>query len=342
MKLITFTVPCYNSAAYMEKCLDSLLACAPEDELEIIIVDDGSTDRTAVIADRYASDHPLSVQVVHQPNGGHGEGINQGLRHATGLYFKVVDSDDWIDLACGQKLMARIRAEAQAASPVDLFIGNFVYEHVEDGTQRPMRLRNVFPAGQVIGWDGIRRFRMSQFLSMHTLYYRTAVLRESGLVLPKHTFYVDNLVAYIPLPHVRTLCYLDLDLYRYFIGRGDQSVTEANLIKRIDQHMLVNRILIESCSSELIARQDPKLRHYMKNFIRILMAVTSSIALLSDKDEDFAKNRALWQLLKAGHSSWYYGFRYGSAVTLVNLPGKIGHKTGLLGYRIAQKIVKFN
>ena len=95
-KLITFAVPCYNSAAYMEHCVDTLLQGG--DDIEIILVDDGSTkDDTPAICDRYAEQYPDIVRAIHQPNGGHGEGVNQGLRNARGIYYKVVDSDDWVD-----------------------------------------------------------------------------------------------------------------------------------------------------------------------------------------------------------------------------------------------------
>ncbi len=95
MKLLSIAVPCYNSQAYMKKCVESLLYGG--DEVEIIIVNDGSKDDTPCIAEEYASKYPDVVKTVHQPNGGHGEAVNAGLRNATGLYFKVVDSDDWVD-----------------------------------------------------------------------------------------------------------------------------------------------------------------------------------------------------------------------------------------------------
>ena len=97
MKLITFAVPCYNSAAYMDHCIQTLLSAGPE--AEIILVDDGSTDETPQKADEWAGQYPEIIRVIHQPNGGHGEGVNQGIRHAQGLYYKVVDSDDWLDEA---------------------------------------------------------------------------------------------------------------------------------------------------------------------------------------------------------------------------------------------------
>ena len=96
MKLLSIAVPCYNSEDYMRHCIETLLPGG--EDVEIIIVDDGSTkDRTAEIADEYAAKYPGIVKAVHQENGGHGEAVNTGLRNATGLYFKVVDSDDWLD-----------------------------------------------------------------------------------------------------------------------------------------------------------------------------------------------------------------------------------------------------
>ena len=100
-KLITFAVPCYNSAAYMCHCIETLLSAG--EQAEIILVDDGSVkDDTPAICDEYAAKYPTIVKAIHQENGGHGEGVNQGIRNATGLYYKVVDSDDWLDTDAGQ------------------------------------------------------------------------------------------------------------------------------------------------------------------------------------------------------------------------------------------------
>ena len=95
MKLLSIAIPCYNSQDYMEKCIESLLVGG--EEVEILVVDDGSSDRTAEIADAYAAKYPTIVKAIHQENGGHGEAVNAGIRNATGLYFKVVDSDDWVN-----------------------------------------------------------------------------------------------------------------------------------------------------------------------------------------------------------------------------------------------------
>ena len=132
-KLITFAVPCYNSAAYMRHCVDTLLTAG--EDAEIILIDDGSTkDDTPAICDEYAAKYPGVVRAIHQENGGHGEGVNQGIRHAAGIYYKVVDSDDWLDTDALAKVLDRLRLLLHRGTAPDLMLCNYVYEHTEDGT----------------------------------------------------------------------------------------------------------------------------------------------------------------------------------------------------------------
>ena len=106
MKLLTFAIPSYNSQDYMEHCIESLLPGG--EDVEILIVDDGSKDNTAEIADSYERKYPGIVRAIHQENGGHGEAVNAGIRNATGLFFKVVDSDGWVDYEAYRKVLAKL------------------------------------------------------------------------------------------------------------------------------------------------------------------------------------------------------------------------------------------
>ena len=138
MKLLTFAIPCYNSEAYMEKCIESLLPGG--DDVEILIVDDGSHDRTAEIADAYEKKYPGIIRAIHQENGGHGEAVNTGIRNATGLYFKVVDSDDWVDLDAYRKILDKLREISGGDRVLDMFIANYVYEKEGVKHKKVMRL----------------------------------------------------------------------------------------------------------------------------------------------------------------------------------------------------------
>ena len=339
-KLITFAVPCYNSAAYMDHCVRTLLTGG--DDIEIILVDDGSTkDDTPAICDRYQAEYPDIVRAIHQENGGHGEGVNQGLRHAQGMYYKVVDSDDWLDEAALKAVLDKLRAFAGAEQPLDLFIANYVYEHVEDNTQKVMKYTNVFPEGRVFTWNEIGRFRPSQYLLMHSVIYRTQLLRDCGLELPKHTFYVDNIFVYQPLPYVKSMYYMDLDLYRYFIGRADQSVNESIMVKRVDQQLRVTRHMID-CQDLDELKDQKRLHAYMVHYLSVMMAVSDIFLLLDGSDEAKAKRTGLWQYLKDHVSTGVYrAVRYNlGGLTDLKFPG--GDKLTLGVYRQLRKVFKFN
>ena len=340
-KLITFAVPCYNSAAYMDHCVESLLAGGGD--IEIILVDDGSTkDDTPAICDRYAEQYPDIVRVIHQPNGGHGEGVNQGIRNARGIYYKVVDSDDWLDRDALVKVLDKLRQFVRDGKLVDLLVANYVYEHVEDNTQRLVHYHNVFPVGRVFGWKHIGRFRPGQYLLMHSVIYRTQILRDCKLELPKHTFYVDNIFVYQPLPHVKNIYYMDVDLYRYFIGRADQSVNESVMISRVDQQLRVTYHMIDAIDLRQVGRQNRKLGKYMYNYLAIMMAISSIFLTMDGSPEALGKKTQLWEYLRTVDAGLYHRMKYFSIPAATNLPNAPGRRLSVRLYRLARRIYKFN
>ena len=340
-KLITFAVPCYNSADYMDHCVETLLAAGPE--AEIILVDDGSTkDDTPAKCDAWVERHPDIIRAIHQENGGHGEGVNQGIRHAQGLYYKVVDSDDWLDTAALAKVMEKLREFSKLPAPVDMVIANYVYEHVEDNTHKAMGYRNVFPTGQIFTWDDIGHFRASQYLLMHSVIYRTQLLRACGLILPKHTFYVDNIFVYQPLPYVKTMYYLNVDLYRYFIGRSDQSVNESVMAGRIDQQVRVTKIMIDAHDLSLIRQSQKRLGRYMFNYLSMMMTISSIFSVIANTPESLGMRTELWEYLRKKDPALYRRCRYRLTNVGTNIPGYQGRKLSVTLYRLARKIYKFN
>ena len=144
MKLLSIAIPCYNSAAYMENCIKSLLPGG--NEVEILIVDDGSTkDNTAEIADRYEKEYPGICKAIHQENGGHGAAVNAGLKAATGIYFKVVDSDDWVDVKSYKKILAKLKEFVEKDDLPDMVIANYVYEKVGAKRKKVIHYENALP-----------------------------------------------------------------------------------------------------------------------------------------------------------------------------------------------------
>ena len=342
MKTITFAVPCYNSAEYMDKCIESIMAFEDgRGDLEILIVNDGSTDETASKADAWHERYPDTIYAIHKENGGHGSAVNAGLASARGRYFKVVDSDDWLDEQAMRPIMRYLVSQSELRDATDLVIANYVYEKVFENTRTAIDYKNVFPEGREFTWDEIRRFRASQYLLMHSVIYRTELLRDIKLQLPEHCFYVDNIFVYVPLPAVYSIRYFNVDMYRYFIGREGQSVNESTMMKRIDQQLRVTRFMIDAID---LGEDVPskKLRKYMENYLSMMMCICSVFLRMINTPESEQKRRDIWAYLLDKRPNMYPLIRDNILNLGTNLGGEVGRRLGLGGYRLAQKIFKFN
>lgn len=339
-KLISFVVPCYNSADYLDKCVESILKCPGN--IEIILVNDGSTkDNTSEKIHAWEDKHPGTVVAIDQENKGHGGAINTGLAAATGLYFKVVDSDDWLDEAALKKVSDFLGRQAQSNRPIDMLVSNYVYEKVYENTSTIIRYSNVFPEETVCSWDDLGHFHQSQYLLMHSIIYRTQVLRDCKLQIPEHCFYVDNIFVYVPLPEVKLMAYLNVDLYRYFIGREDQSVNEKVMLGRIDQQLRITRFMIDAVDLS-DSSMNKHTQAYMINYLSMMMCICSVFLRMEVTEETEQKRHDIWQYLKNKDAALYSKVRHRLVNVGTNLPTAIGRKFGLGAYHLAQKIFKFN
>ena len=338
MKLLSIAVPSYNSQDYLDRCIATLLPGG--DEVEILIVDDGSKDRTAEIADEYEKKYPGIVRAIHQPNKGHGGAVNTGLAAATGLYFRVVDSDDWLDFDAYAIALATLRTLHAQHNDVDLFLSNYVYEKEGKKHKRVIHFEGVLPEDRVFTWDEIGHFKLGQYLLMHTMIYRTELLRSTGLQLPEHCFYVDNIFCYVPLQYVQKLYYKNIDLYRYYIGRDDQSINEKVMIKRIDQQLKVNRLMVTSMDFKAIPNRKQAKTIY--NYLEIITTVSAILLLLDGSPEALAKRKDLLDYIYKKSKRLYVRFKYGILGTVVTLPLKTGRLAALEAYKLFQKFYGFN
>lgn len=338
MKLMTAVIPCYNSAAYMSHAIETLLTGG--NDMEIIIVNDGSSDDTQKIGESYQEKYPRIVRIVSQENGGHGEAVNTGLANATGLFFKVVDSDDWVNEQALKDVLSKLKELVADGNSPDLFLANYVYEKVGAKRKKVINYHWALPKDEIFTWNDIMHFRQSQNILMHSTIYRTKLLKDCGIILPKHTFYVDNIFVYQPLPFVKTMYYMDVNLYRYFIGRDDQSVNEQVMIKRIDQQLKITKIMIESHNLQQI--KPKKLRDYMIKYLSMMMTVSSVFLIKEGSDESIAKKDELWDYLKTYDKRLYKKIRSHILGRTLNLPGKFGRRIVEVGYNISRKIYGFN
>lgn len=137
--------------------------------------------------------------------------------------------------------------------------------------------------------------------------------------------------------------YLNVDLYRYYIGREDQSVNEQVMIRRIDQQLKVNYHIIDDYNiSNSLEVSNMKLRHYMRNYLEIIMVVSYIMLIRSKTEENLQKKYELWNYLKENDKRTYYWMKWSILGRSMNLPGKSGWKISEMAYNLAQKFVGFN
>lgn len=338
MKLLTVAIPCYNSQEYMRHAVETVLVGG--EDVEILLVNDGSTDNTASIADELAAEHPNIIRAIHKENGGHGSAVNCGLENATGAYYKVLDSDDWFDREAFLKVLDVLRDFVRDGNGVDMLLANYVYEKPSLHKHKAIRYDGVFPENRVFGWNDVKRFKMSQNILMHSVIYRTRLLRDCDLELPEHTFYVDNIFVYNPLPFVKTMYYVNTDLYRYFIGREDQSVNEKVMIGRIDQQIRVNKLMIDAY--DLTKIRNKKLRDYMVKYLTMMMTISSVFLIKDGSEESLAKREDLWNYLKSQNKGMFRMVNKMALSRPMQIRNRAGRKIVVWGYSLSQKIYGFN
>ncbi len=338
MKYISFAIPCYNSEEYMAHAVESILIGG--EDVEILIINDGSKDGTLRIAREFEEKYPTIVRVIDKENGGHGDAVNAGLKNATGKYFKVVDSDDWVDEHSLLKILELLRGWNEHDMEVDMLISNYVYEKVGAQHKKVIHYRDVLPENEIFSWKDAGHFGIAQYILMHSVIYRTELLKLNQLELPKHTFYVDNIYVYYPLPFVKKMYYLDVNFYRYYIGREDQSVNEKVMISRLDQQIFVTKTMIDMYQMKQISNK--RLRNYMTNYLAIMMTISSILCIRSKKEENLEKKKELWKYLKVRQRGVYWKIRHSILGQTINLPGKSGRKISSFAYVVARRFIGFN
>ncbi|APX71978.1 glycosyltransferase family 2 protein [Companilactobacillus allii] len=231
-KLLSIVIPSYNVGNTLSNILDNLVNCHTLDRLDILVVNDGSTDQTAKIADKYVAEYPESIQLITQVNGGHGSTINTGIKYATGRFFKVVDGDDWLDSANLDRFVNLLKLE-----DVDLVLTPFWV--FNDKTKRKY-VKEI--KSEDIRWNQkyyLKDRKIAPVPSMHTYTLRTKLLKENGIKIDEHAYYVDIEYILYPIPYVKTYKFVNLPLYNYRVNQADQSITLGNMVKNSKQHEMV-------------------------------------------------------------------------------------------------------
>lgn len=243
MKILSIIIPSYNSEQYLDKCIRSLLAPEVLDKLDIMIVNDGSADGTAAVAEKYCAAYPDSVRLISQENKGHGGALNTGFAAAAGKYLKPIDADDWVET---ENLPQFVHLLENCSSDVVL-----THHHTIDIGTGEIKNWRSYPKefGRSYSLDEIMADWKSfdRSLTFHGITYNTAFYRQYGIQLSEHVFYEDHEYATFPCCHAKTVTPFDLFVYDYRIGDVQQSVSEANQLKRISHtEAVLKRMILEA------------------------------------------------------------------------------------------------
>lgn len=223
-KILTIVVPTYNAEEYLRDNLESL--CVPDimNDIEVLIVNDGSTDGSLDIALEYVQQYPDTYRVITKENGGHGSGINCGIKNAVGKYFKVVDADDWVNAAAFSELILVLKS-----SNADIVYSGFLWTYDYAGKEKSQfetkaEIKKPFPNviyQKIYQFDDIAD---KLYVKMHNMTIKTAILKDNNIFIDEHCYYVDAEYITYPIPYVKTICFVDAFVYYYRVGRVGQSV----------------------------------------------------------------------------------------------------------------------
>lgn len=232
--VLTVAISAYNVEKYIGRAMKSLAESNTDSEIEVLIVNDGSTDSTAEIAERFAKKYSY-VRVIHQENGGYGAAINTGIREAAGKYFKLLDGDDWVNPEGFSRLIAILKQTEE-----DLILCDYQEIYLKEKKKRSISYG--FPAGETLS---VNELNVDYFISMHSHVFKTEILKKMPKKLDEHSFYVDMEYVLYPLPFIKSFRYEKVNVYEYRLDRTGQSVSAEGFRKHYKEDAGVLDSLVE-------------------------------------------------------------------------------------------------
>lgn len=297
-KILTISIAAYNVEEYLDTLMNSIIKADRNEELEVLIINDGSKDSTLQKAKKYAEDNPDTIIVVDKENGGHGSTINKGIKLATGKYFKIIDGDDWVESEGLANLVDYLKEAYE-----DMVLTDYRECYMQSNAYKNMRenfaaTRKAISIGQVIDFTSIAD--TIDRLQMHMITFKTELLKDNNICVDEHCFYVDTEYVFYVLPHIKTASYLDCTVYCYRLGREGQSMTSESLRKHAEDHIRVNLAIIrkygrcENAVSDGVRRQmDTLVYNVTMLTYRILLSMNYNKALgekIRSVDEHLLEN----------------------------------------------------
>lgn len=333
-KVLTIVVPTYNAEKYLRDNLESFCIDEVLEDIDILIVNDGSKDGSLAIAEEYVEKHPGSIRVISKENGGHGSGVNCGIEHAVGRYFKVVDADDWVEKYAFINLVRYLK-EADD----DLVYSGFLwaYDNGEasiEEFQKKAELEIPFAGVQYKKQYLFDEIADRAYIKMHNITIKTEILRDHQVRLDEHCFYVDSEYISYPIPYVETVSFLDDFVYMYRIGRSGQSIS-MDQMQRNERNY--DKVLQSLCAFyKKLGREIPcsdRKRSYLAGIIARVLAGKYKIVLSAPASTEKKKELQRYDEKMRTEFPDIYAAN-------INMAVKILRGSGYATYRIISALVK--
>lgn len=253
-KLLTISVAAYNIAPYLDKLVKTIVDSNVFGKIEVLIINDGSTDDTAERAFKYEKEYPELIKLVNKKNGGHGSTINKGIELAKGKYFRALDGDDWVNSAALNKLVNKLDE-----INTDLILSNFC-KCYEDGSNEIVRFEELeddkeYSFEEVVSY--VKRMRY------HTIIFKTSILQNNNIRLDENCFYVDTEFVLFPMLFIKNVYFFDDYLYCYRLGLTDQSVSPESRRKNISHSLKVADSILKLCNGKIFNRLSSEKKQYI-------------------------------------------------------------------------------
>jgi glycosyltransferase involved in cell wall biosynthesis len=277
-KLLSVAIPTYNMESYLPRGLDSVLLKEILDRIEIIIVNDGSTDNSLSIAKSYQDNYSDTVIVIDKPNGHYGSCINAALKVASGKYFRILDSDDFFDSAAFIKLIAYFES-----CGADMVFNNYSKDYTSGGRKIVVKQVN--------------KEYLKQLLYLPSITYRTQILHDTAYRQLEGIAYTDVEYCFYPLAGVNSFAYIDIVLYRYTIGREGQTVNVETYYKNRDHALQIIQKMIDYLQQQSEKSAAKKELQYYA-VIRVVFFYYTSILSHTRNEYDEEKMRTMDNAIK--------------------------------------------
>lgn len=284
-KTVSFIIPSYNVEKYIAKCLDSFIEKDLLNYIEVLVVNDGSTDQTSFIAHKYEKKYQNVFKVFDKENGGHGSTINFGVQHASGKYIKVIDADDWVDT---KELSNYVRKLQEVDA--DIVLTHFNTFDIKSKTIIKHSLRNVNFGTNNSLLDIMRNFNdYDECLCFHGITYSLKYYLSCNIHLSEHVFYEDNEYSTFPFYKAQKIVSIDTTLYQYRVGDVEQSVSIQSRVKRLDDEKKVIDNMLDFYKKYV--NNEAVLEYFNMKISRVLVSHWIT-CLLAYSDRKAGKNRA--------------------------------------------------